>query len=1086
MRVRSILAATAVFVASMATVAPAAHATTEYNSVIVDASEWDPPGVITPPDFASTLSEHPVSHVVDLGYQSTSGWSSFLLALTPPSGQVFQGGTTYPFKHYASDTHAGVTDYGNACLKEGTLRIGDLARDAEGTITALAVDVSEFCADYPGTPGKYTAFRFHSTTPDPPVTRLKGPSNVIGDYGFGSAGAGYVPTPRSFALTNLAPAGSAVSDVSMSGSNPGDFTITNDGCTGQTLAENQSCTIEVAFTPTADHARSATLQVADGSLKGVRTIKLYGFKVGPPKPVTALMATERSDGVQLRWQLPTETGGHPLQYVEVLRGETAETLQHLVQLPAGATGFGDALGSATAPEADHTYVYGVRAHTLAGDGVVATVAGHTPAAATPLTAHAIITVDGAPGAPNYPMQGQIYDGSAGAIVTVTRPGVYGGLLAKGTANGVSHGLSNYVAGELTTGTYPSFGLSQSAQGGATCTPYEQKLEVHEVAYNSSGAYARLAAGYSMRCTATGPRVAGVIRWHSDLPYTAADLVTPAVDFSVKPGVTTPLVVTYRNRGTNPIAVGTLQLKPSPSTGTTAGWSVKSNGCAAKVLSGGQQCTATINVSPTALGRKEVFVAFSDDTPILQHTRKLTVYGIAAPPAPKVNVWGGGTSGINVSWTQSAPYQAAPTSWQVYRRFGTGSYSLAKTVLAPTKTWLDPDKRSGSRSYVVRGVNAAGPGPYSTAVTKLVGPQAPRSVVAAGLNHRITVNWQPPASSLTAYPLSGYAISRVSSTGALVRLATRSTSAPRSYTLPGVSPGVRATLKVQALYGSLVSPAAGAAATATSSNLLYIGPDGGLMGRAVGGGPAVRLDQRTFSLEYGIQHSSPPQFSPDRRWIVCSMHNMQGGYPYRLVVRRTDGTGTPRFLTSESLRAFSPAVSRDGKWVAFTRLANDGHTYLYRVPWSGGTPAIIPNSKDLDEPSWSYDGKSVYASRIADDKLGVVKLTLSGSRKTIGSGRNESPVVSPDGKSVAFFTRSTSNVSALKVLTVSSGSIRTLVSNTGGWASRPSWTNGSSTIYFTGLSTTGANFTKRIRRDGTGLTSLPRLASRSAFVVYEQW
>jgi Tol biopolymer transport system component len=96
-------------------------------------------------------------------------------------------------------------------------------------------------------------------------------------------------------------------------------------------------------------------------------------------------------------------------------------------------------------------------------------------------------------------------------------------------------------------------------------------------------------------------------------------------------------------------------------------------------------------------------------------------------------------------------------------------------------------------------------------------------------------------------------------------------------------------------------------------------------------------------------------------------------------------------------------------------------------------------------------------------------------------------VSPDGKTVAFFTRSTTNVSSLKVLTVSTGSIRTLVANTGGAALRASWTPDSTSIYWTVLSqTSSATYLKRIARSGSGYTTLPSLGSRARWVLYEKW
>jgi Tol biopolymer transport system component len=315
---------------------------------------------------------------------------------------------------------------------------------------------------------------------------------------------------------------------------------------------------------------------------------------------------------------------------------------------------------------------------------------------------------------------------------------------------------------------------------------------------------------------------------------------------------------------------------------------------------------------------------------------------------------------------------------------------------------------------------------------------------------------------------------------------------RQFAVTGLAVGQRVTLKVQALYGSAVSPASAAVTgTAAATNLLVTAFGRPLAGRAVSGGASVGVDQPlTFTTyEPGLVHSSPPAFSPNRQYMAVSVQNGANGYPYQLVVRRTDGAGSPRFLTNDAGGGYSPAVSRDGKWIAFSRKASDGYFHLFRVPWAGGSLTMIPNSKSLDEPTWAPDGKSVWASRRDGTGFGIVRLTLGGTRTTVGGSlKNESPVVSPDGTSVAFLTRSSSGTnSSLKLLTVSSGSIRTLVSSLGGVGWRPSWTPNSAQIYWVVTSsTTSTTYLKRISRTGSGYGSLPSLGTTARYVVYEQW
>lgn len=121
-------------------------------------------------------------------------------------------------------------------------------------------------------------------------------------------------------LVGSGPGGTTVSGASIAGANPLDFTISSDGSTGQVVTHNTYCIVNVAFTPTAAYERHAELVIADGSQRGERRLALYGYAYGPPGAMASATAIERSAGVQLRWNVGS-TGGRPLEYVEVLRGE---------------------------------------------------------------------------------------------------------------------------------------------------------------------------------------------------------------------------------------------------------------------------------------------------------------------------------------------------------------------------------------------------------------------------------------------------------------------------------------------------------------------------------------------------------------------------------------------------------------------------------------------------------------------------------------------------------------------------------------------------------------------------------------------
>jgi len=73
-------------------------------------------------------------------------------------------------------------------------------------------------------------------------------------------GAG--PTPsQSFQVTSTGNAPLVLGGPSLGGVDPGDFAITGGGCSGMTLTPDATCTVEVAFDPTAAGGRSAAVRI---------------------------------------------------------------------------------------------------------------------------------------------------------------------------------------------------------------------------------------------------------------------------------------------------------------------------------------------------------------------------------------------------------------------------------------------------------------------------------------------------------------------------------------------------------------------------------------------------------------------------------------------------------------------------------------------------------------------------------------------------------------------------------------------------------------------------------------------------------
>jgi Kelch motif/Galactose oxidase, central domain len=99
----------------------------------------------------------------------------------------------------------------------------------------------------------------------------------FGNVVFGVTGA----TSRAYTVTIKDPAaGQPISSlgVQLTGTNPGDFQISNNAC-GATLAPGTSCTLTMTFTPTALGSRGATLAISDSANSNAGAVTLSGTAV---------------------------------------------------------------------------------------------------------------------------------------------------------------------------------------------------------------------------------------------------------------------------------------------------------------------------------------------------------------------------------------------------------------------------------------------------------------------------------------------------------------------------------------------------------------------------------------------------------------------------------------------------------------------------------------------------------------------------------------------------------------------------------------------------------------------------------------
>jgi hypothetical protein len=82
-------------------------------------------------------------------------------------------------------------------------------------------------------------------------------------------------------LTNTGNLNLAISAVAITGANPADFAKLSDTCSGASVVPGASCAIGVAFAPTINGPRAASLTVTDNAAGGSQSVALSGTGVAP-------------------------------------------------------------------------------------------------------------------------------------------------------------------------------------------------------------------------------------------------------------------------------------------------------------------------------------------------------------------------------------------------------------------------------------------------------------------------------------------------------------------------------------------------------------------------------------------------------------------------------------------------------------------------------------------------------------------------------------------------------------------------------------------------------------------------------------
>lgn len=189
---------------------------------------------------------------------------------------------------------------------------------------------------------------------------------------------------------------------------------------------------------------------------------------------------------------------------------------------------------------------------------------------------------------------------------------------------------------------------------------------------------------------------------------------------------------------------------------------------------------------------------------------------------------------------------------------------------------------------------------------------------------------------------------------------------------------------------------------------------------ISGGTPVRIAE-------GLSYEQQPRWSPDGTQIAFVSDRAGGD---NIWIMNADGTNRKQ-LTKEDFRLLNqPSWSPDGRFIVakkhFTtaRSLGTGEVWLYHVAGGGGVQLVKrvdeKHQKELGEPTYAPDGKSVYFTRnitpggtfqYAQDTnrevFAIERYELESGethRVTAGNGGAVRPTPSPDGKYLAFVRR----------------------------------------------------------------------------------
>ena len=90
---------------------------------------------------------------------------------------------------------------------------------------------------------------------------VPGSSVSPSSYNFGAVVVGSSSGAQTFTVTNTGTANLVIGTITLTGTDPGQFSKQNDNCSGQTVAPSGTCTVQAVFSPTSAGGMNANLSI---------------------------------------------------------------------------------------------------------------------------------------------------------------------------------------------------------------------------------------------------------------------------------------------------------------------------------------------------------------------------------------------------------------------------------------------------------------------------------------------------------------------------------------------------------------------------------------------------------------------------------------------------------------------------------------------------------------------------------------------------------------------------------------------------------------------------------------------------------